>query len=225
MNEPLPLPFIETRPEARRAEQAATECLEACRVALGLAEIPLPVPVERWVESVLGIDFGFERIAPMDGTLVLGRAEPDRRVIRVDESLVNDDPRLRWTIAHELGHVMLHTEVSETMQAHTTVELLESSPIEQQADRFAGAFLMPAKSIVSVLFNLCSTHELDPALTIPDLMGSSEVSVTLWRSIFLPGICEAFGVSRYGALHRLADLRLFDDAPLLLPRHVFKLVK
>lgn len=222
------MPFIETRPEAKRAERAASECLEACRVALGLAEIPLPVPVEAWVESALDIDFGFERIAPMDGSRVLGRAEPSRRLIRVDESLVDDEPRLRWTIAHELGHVLLHAdgdEMNETTHAPATIELLESSPIEQQANRFAGALLMPAKFIVIALFDFCNRHELDAAATIPELTGSSEASESLWRTIFLPGICETFGVSRFGALHRLGDLRLFDDAPLLLPRHVFKLVK
>ena len=38
----------------RRVERRAGQCLEHCRRRLGLKNIPLPVPVDEWIESALG---------------------------------------------------------------------------------------------------------------------------------------------------------------------------
>jgi len=48
--------------------------------------------------------------------------------------------RLRWTLAHELGHVVMHQLPTEAM--------------EKEADRYAAEFLMPAKEIKSHLYDL-----------------------------------------------------------------------
>lgn len=52
-----------------------------------------------------------------------------------------DDPmdRQRWTIAHEIGHILLHH--------HQRVLDLTEDEIEDEADAFAGEFLMPAHEI------------------------------------------------------------------------------
>ena len=44
--------------------------------------------------------------------------------------------RLRHTLAHELGHMVLHT-----------ITLAEDEQMEDEADAFAGAFLLPADEI------------------------------------------------------------------------------
>lgn len=44
--------------------------------------------------------------------------------------------RIRYTLAHELGHMILHT-----------LSLSEDDTMEEQADAFAGAFLLPADEI------------------------------------------------------------------------------
>lgn len=53
-----------------------------------------------------------------------------------------DDPadRQRWTIAHELGHIILHHH-QQTLAAETEDE------VEYEADDFAGELLMPANEI------------------------------------------------------------------------------
>ena len=56
---------------------------------------------------------------------------------------VNSDApgdRIRFTLAHELGHIIMHDHISDGM--------------ESEADRFAAAFLMPAKDIESELFSM-----------------------------------------------------------------------
>ncbi|TAA11091.1 ImmA/IrrE family metallo-endopeptidase [Pseudoxanthomonas winnipegensis] len=51
--------------------------------------------------------------------------------------------RSRFDAAHELGHLVLHSEIEAPGDAAT------HKLIEDQAHRFAGAFLMPAKSFVA----------------------------------------------------------------------------
>ena len=53
--------------------------------------------------------------------------------------------RMRLTLCHELGHMILHTAT-----------ILDDSVMEEEADRFAGAFLLPAREVRPQLrqFNL-----------------------------------------------------------------------
>jgi Zn-dependent peptidase ImmA (M78 family)/plasmid maintenance system antidote protein VapI len=86
------------------------------------------------VEAAGGIvvfaDFGTHRI---DGIGVVRSSLPP--VFFLNRSIPMD--RLRFTLAHELGHVIMHRIPSEEM--------------EQQANAFAGEFLLPAADISEVL--------------------------------------------------------------------------
>lgn len=97
-----------------------------------------------------------------EGHKFLGYYAPGRRHIAVDASLLADDPRLPFTIAHELGHFYLHTGVSpaaidpawSATLSDTTRDLVvrrvaSTSPrslLEWQANRFAGAILIPRRT-------------------------------------------------------------------------------
>ena len=59
-------------------------------------------------------------------------------LMNVDDHISGD--RYRWTLAHELGHLIMHRIPSEEM--------------EEQANRFASEFLMPASDIRAQLRNL-----------------------------------------------------------------------
>jgi Zn-dependent peptidase ImmA (M78 family)/transcriptional regulator with XRE-family HTH domain len=56
--------------------------------------------------------------------------------------------RSRFDVAHELGHMILHRHIDGPCVAHTADHTL----IERQADRFAGAFLLPEDSFSSDVF-------------------------------------------------------------------------
>lgn len=59
----------------------------------------------------------------------------------MNEDLTGD--RLRFSLAHELGHVVMHQELT-----------VDPQDMERQADRFAAEFLMPAKEIAPELGTL-----------------------------------------------------------------------
>ncbi len=60
-------------------------------------------------------------------------------VFFVHEDIPGD--RQRWTLAHEIGHVVMHHQPTET-------------DIEEEANRFASEFLMPAEEIGPKLGNM-----------------------------------------------------------------------
>lgn len=62
-------------------------------------------------------------------------------IIYLNKRMPND--RLRYSLAHELGHIIMHFDIP-----------LDSENVEQEADRFASEFLMPEKDIKNSLRNL-----------------------------------------------------------------------
>lgn len=212
----LPPPFIEPREPDLRAELEAMRCLEECKQHLRLRGIPLPVPVERWVEHPLGCDVGIEARPGADGFNYLGT-----KIIRISPDIVDRDTRFRWVMAHELGHARLHTPSSPRLRHDDpSYDNLYANEVERQAQRFAAAFLMPLNQIVKALFDACIAYGLTPDNTIPKLLRRLPETVRLWSTVFLPFLSHRFGVTRYGVVFRMGELRLFDGAPLMLPRHV-----
>ena len=89
--------------------------------------------------------------------------------------------RSRWDAAHELGHMLLHRQVDQSLLHKPEVFKLA----EQQAHRFAGAFLLPAVSF--------SRNVYVPAITV--LLAQKRI----WN------------VSIAAMLMRLKQLRLVDS--------------
>lgn len=98
----------------------------------------------RWTEAagsvVLMTDLGNQRI---DG---LSQWTADHPVIVVNSALPTD--RIRWTLAHEIGHLVLHREDA-------------TDDMEREANAFAAEFLMPELLIRSELANLTLGKALD----------------------------------------------------------------
>jgi len=116
---------IHVDPDTHTPEEAALLLRAAWKMPIG------PVGhLVRWIEAagvvVIEEDFGTRRI---DGMSQWAGAEA---VILINETLPTD--RKRWTLAHEVGHLMLHANYV-------------GLDMEQQANDFAAEFLMPAHVI------------------------------------------------------------------------------
>ncbi|PID53467.1 MAG: XRE family transcriptional regulator [Micrococcales bacterium] len=98
----------------------------------------------RWAEAassvVLMMDLGNRRV---DG---LSQWTADHPVIVVNSA--NPTDRIRWTVAHEIGHLVLHREDA-------------TDDMEREADAFAAEFLMPALLIRPELANLTLGKAVD----------------------------------------------------------------
>ncbi len=112
-----------------------------------------PIPIEEIVEFQLGLDIipvpGLHKAFDVDGFL-----SSDRTSISVDQGVYETRPgRYRFTLAHEVGHFVLHKDIYEKYEFKKTEEWKriirdfpekEYSWFEWQAYEFAGLILVPA---------------------------------------------------------------------------------
>ena len=119
--------------------------------------LSLPVDIEYLVEGVMGLN-----IVPIPGlhraTGILGYLSTDRTEISVDEATFDKRPhQYRFTLAHELSHLLLHKEVivqccdsnldgwkngwRQYLQDEAKIEFAH---MERQADEMARGLLVPS---------------------------------------------------------------------------------
>ena len=143
MTEEIRAPYLPYETIRRRADEF---------LAQHHPEATIPVPIERIVEFKLGMD-----IVPVPGLRGVVEAEgfttSDLREIRVDgDTYERHHNRYRFTLAHEVGHVVLHSEVFQKGQWNSiegwkafvnSIPDKEHSLIEYHAYSFGGLVLVP----------------------------------------------------------------------------------
>lgn len=225
--------ILEPRRGRRQIDRRAWSCLERCRKALRLDAVPLPVPVEEWIEGPLQIRFGVSDLSHL-GPDVLGAAFVEGREILIDERVLEHEGRCRFTCAHELGHLVLHSKVqsvfhetSQTIGPGSQPTLGSPSLYERQADRFAAAFLMPLPLLERELVRIFREHRMDRLECTIELMKPTPESEWLWRKRFLPAITRRFDVSLSAAIIRCSNIqpRITDACPLLPREHADRLLR
>jgi hypothetical protein len=159
----------------------------------------IPVNIMDIVEFDLGMEFRAVSSLRTDDdvdALLLG----DWQTIMVDQGLFMDDRysnRLRFSIAHELGHYVLHRDVFDQIPHTTTEEWIcfmrdipekEYSFIEYHAYEFAGRFMVPPVAL---------TAELEKALVLVEKNGLSRAALCedAHLAYIATGIAKAFDLS------------------------------
>ncbi len=118
-------------------------------------------PVESIAEHFLGYelvvtDEGFFQSPDMLGGIVF-----EDEVILVNAAIEHHDGRFAFTVAHEIGHHVMHRDLYFAQQMGQDPEIIcrdtEDKPlIEVQADRFAAALLLPRPHVVTAFNQLDS---------------------------------------------------------------------
>ena len=121
----------------------------------------IPVPIEEIVEFDLGIEVipkaFIKQNIDLDGLL-----SRDLRTIYVDNELTKDRNvnRYRFTLAHEVAHLILHADEINESEFETPEEWAEMRQnmeeddlnwFEQQAHEFAGRLLVPKNKLINSL--------------------------------------------------------------------------
>jgi len=123
-----------------------------------LSERVIPVPIEEIAEVDMGIE-----ILPIPGFrerfTIEGYISNDLATLVVDEGMMKKNPsRYRFTIAHEIGHYLLHGDFIRKEFPNNAMDwkqrLLKRDAalhtrLETQANRIAGAILVPRVELVS----------------------------------------------------------------------------
>jgi hypothetical protein len=176
----------------------------------------IPIPIEEIIEFRLRIyidpqpflkeEFG------VDGQLL-----SDLSTIIVDSRLCNNEkylPRLRFTLAHELGHFYLHKD--QIIKAHFSsidewIEFRQSIPeediswFEKQADEFAGSLLVPSNMLRGFLE--------DKRSKITKYINETNSDEAHERAIdaISMTLCAEFGVSHNVIETRIRKEKLWDE--------------
>lgn len=135
-------------------EEYAQECLQ--RIAWHYPALPSPNVLARMLKIVVT---RAPRQCVPEGYDGLSMVEDDAWIILLNP--VQSWVRRQWTLAHEIGHILQHGDVFRGLWHRDPPE--QNRPLEQEADGFARAFLMPAE----LMWGLYQRygHELGPLVS------------------------------------------------------------
>jgi Zn-dependent peptidase ImmA (M78 family) len=105
----------------------------------------LPVPVESIAEDLLGLSVEEAQDLPASGLLL-----PSRREIWLNASERESEGRLRFTLAHEIGHWICHCQEDSAppvLCRSEDVDLGADRVLEREANVFAAELLMQESSV------------------------------------------------------------------------------
>lgn len=175
----------------------------------------IPIPIEEIIEFELGISpwpkKGLLQKIDIDGFL-----SRDLKYIFVDEDIYNDprqENRLRFTYAHEVGHLVLHSEEIQNCEFRTEEEWIrfreEMSEddllwFEQQAYEFAGRLLVPISQLKKEL-----ESNRDKIKEFIKIFGKNSEDILLQAISRI--ICSKFGVSEGVIFRRIRTEKVFSE--------------
>ena len=166
--------------------------------------VTLPVPVEDIAEHYLGYAIDFVDDGIFNDPEILGGIDFEENKIYVNVSVEDHDGRYAFTIAHEIGHHVLHRDAWLKDNRDGNKEILcrdsrNKPQIELEADRFAAALLMPAEAIKSI------TSTISPRPKV----NSIKQARGLASKIIKEGKLD--NVSNTAMVNRLIDLAIISD--------------
>ncbi len=138
-----------------------------------------PVPVERIARS-LGAVVSYQPFDADDISGLLYRAPDSAPIIGVNSA--NAKVRQRFTIAHELGHLLLHNAYGLILERHLQINFRDaarstaSSQEEIEANQFAAEMLMPRELLQRALTALLAGRPVPDSELVMRLAGRFEVS-------------------------------------------------
>jgi len=133
-------------------ERKASELLWGYYDKSGVDE-RFPVPVEVIAEQYLGYDIDILDDGLFSDPDYLGGIIFDKNVIQVNATVEAHEGRYNFTLAHEIGHHVLHRERYLAARDGKPCDIMcretgDKPLIESQADQFAAALLMPAHAVI-----------------------------------------------------------------------------
>jgi Zn-dependent peptidase ImmA (M78 family) len=117
--------------------------------------LTIPIPVEDIAEHYLGYSIDITNEGLFSDPNFLGGIDFEQNLIYVNASVEDHDGRYAFTVAHEIGHHVLHKEAYLNDKEQGQKEILcrdtgNKPHIEIEADRFAAALLMPSGAVLEV---------------------------------------------------------------------------
>jgi len=180
------------------------------RLFLGLNDDP----IENFVSLIekLGIPVVYFDVPSDKFSGMTVQTDINMPLIVINQNMPNDHKK--FTLAHEIGHLIMHIPFSEDPAFYERLEDLET--VEKEADRFAGAFLVPAATArytfrpftYSKLTDLKIYWKVSKQSLIYRAKDLKIIDESKFRSLFIE-------LSRYGE-RKVEKIQVPLDKPVLL---------
>jgi Zn-dependent peptidase ImmA (M78 family) len=166
------------------------------------------------------------------GKKIVGRFDFGPRRIFVDRVLPYDSPRFRWTLCHELGHLVLHRELNPKLISQGTPRFIDTRTelrfirtaqwsdlewIEWQANQFASALLLPRPIVNTAVAAV--QHELNIPRPGSIYLDEQPWNLRDYISV-LRHVSNKLSVSRTVLRIRLLHLGILTDARRIAQDHI-----
>jgi Zn-dependent peptidase ImmA (M78 family) len=147
---------------------------------------------------------------------ILGKVNYSENKIQIDKGLKEDNAKWRFTLAHEIGHFILHKRYSlqlsemydKEMEVYELCDLSQNIRMEIQANIFASQLLLPTKPLKLLIKQYFIEERIYKGYLYLDHQGINQYTVMK----FLKQVQEYFQVSISAAKYRLIGLGFLKDA-------------
>lgn len=176
----------------------------------------IPVDIEKIIDVKLKIDIipvpALERLCNTDALI-----SSDWQSIYVDEERFNDERyqnRLRFSLAHEIGHFILHKEIYSGFNISSFEDFynfINEIPgdqygyLETQAHKFSSFLLVPRDKLLDVRKNILNKFKQ------PKIINCNNIDSELLNSYIAGPIGKIFGVSSDSMEIVLSEFSMFND--------------
>lgn len=165
------------------------------------------------------IDQGYSMKSSLMTSKVLGEINFETKEVCISGSLVKGSPRWRFTVAHELGHIVLHSAAIHQSQIRSIEESIDDEELdveisdetikrmEIQANSFASQLLIPENKLN---LEYCKLFLEKGVRNYPNLRIDSQpcnIELLYW---FTGRLASCFNVSKMAIEKRLQKLGLLE---------------
>lgn len=155
------------------------------------------------------------------GNIILGKLDLDSKIIFISNILEINSPRWRFTLAHELGHFLLHRKLflnnpnSNVMDSEGTIsweslDKSDSSRLEWQANSFASSLLLPKITLIPLIAKLLIEYGIRNSNHGIIYLDNQRDNILAYRCISSK-IKQEFNVSYQMVTYRLIQLNILNN--------------
>lgn len=179
----------------------------------------------QFINGRYSMEIKFERLSP-----IMGKVEFDPLKIIIDSTL--DEHRQRFTLCHEIGHLVLHKKIFEnkierkedseyTLSLNSTITDMATRRIEIQANIFASYLLLPSETFQLEVFKFFIQNNISKNYIHLDKQPVNQ----LLASRLISEMSEKFNTSQEAVRLRLIDTNLLKDTTRFSYRNLLERTK
>lgn len=168
-------------------------------------------PVSDLVKNHLKIVITYQSLKHLDkseGCCVYGCAYPQTREIVICKRTLKYEPLCRTTVAHELGHVLMHKKAQQRCLLYTP-QRAPSTPEEREANAFMQAIIMPDSVLDLGIRHVCHIWGIDTRLVFAAANGRR--GRFIWQENLFASLINMLCISREMISIKMKECGYFSE--------------